>query len=189
MRWMNPVALIGLVTLALPMLIHLFSRRPTRVMPFPSLRFFAPSRILPTRRTRIADIALLLVRLAVLATAVAALAAPLLNRTRLNVTGSTAANAAVVLIDDTSAVTRDSTVARAHADRILQLTTPSRASVVLRTDAPYSALPGAVAWLATQPQPHRVIVMSDFRRAAMDSLDIAAIPANVSVQLERGYAA
>ena len=67
MRWQNPWAWIGLLTVALPVLVHLFSRRPARVEPFPSLRFLDVSRLLPTRRTRLTDRVLLLVRMAMVA--------------------------------------------------------------------------------------------------------------------------
>lgn len=186
MRWQNAAAWFGMVALVLPVLIHLFSRRPARVEPFPSLRFITASRILPTRRTRITDIALLMVRLAILALAVAALAAPLVTWDTRNsgLVASSTPNA-VVFVDDTLAGVRDSTVARQFAERTAQRMNAYPASTTIQTGAPAAVLPGAVAWLARQPQPHRIVVVSDFRRDALDSLDLAALPAHTSVQLER----
>ncbi|HYW49375.1 MAG TPA: BatA domain-containing protein, partial [Gemmatimonadaceae bacterium] len=76
MIWRNPWAWTGLLLLALPVLIHLLSRAPADVRPFPSLRFVDPSRLSPRRRTRPRDVLLLLVRLGILVAAVAALAGP-----------------------------------------------------------------------------------------------------------------
>jgi len=56
--------------------VHLFSRRPARTEAFPSLRFLAASPLAPTRRTRLSDWPLLLLRLFTLTLAVAALAQP-----------------------------------------------------------------------------------------------------------------
>jgi hypothetical protein len=85
MTWGNPWAWAGLVTVALPILIHLLGRGHARVHRFPTLRFLEASRLLPTRRTRVHDWWLLVTRVGILAVAVAALAQPALrtaNRTR-----------------------------------------------------------------------------------------------------------
>ena len=77
MIWLNPWAWLGLLGVALPVLIHLLGRGHARVHRFPTLRFLGASRLLPTRRTRIHDLPLLLVRIGAVALAVAALAQPL----------------------------------------------------------------------------------------------------------------
>ena len=76
MQWLNPWAWTGLVLLAVPIVVHLFSRKPPRIFDFPSLRFIEPSALRPTRRSSLHDIPLLLVRLAILGAAVMALAQP-----------------------------------------------------------------------------------------------------------------
>lgn len=80
MSWGTPWAWAGLAGLALPILIHLLHRAPARRQPFPSLRFVDASRLPPRRRTRLHDVPLLLVRLAILTFAVLALAGPMISR-------------------------------------------------------------------------------------------------------------
>lgn len=176
MRWQNPWAWLGLLTLALPILIHLFSRRRARVEPFPSLRFLDVSRLLPTRRTQISDLPLLLIRLAVLAAAVAALAQPLLRAEQR--TGAVDELLARVVILDTSALTDDA-MAADNAARAPD------ATMVLSTNRPAMALPGAVEWLRTQPGRGEILVVSHFPSGSLDSIDIAAIPADFGVSLRR----
>src|SRR5262245_39222827 len=98
MIWRNPWAWLGLTTLALPVLIHLLGRGHARVQPFPSLRFLERSKLLPTRRTRLHDVALLAVRVGILAAAVAALAQPFLRTGNRGAT-STTVLARAILID------------------------------------------------------------------------------------------
>src|SRR5439155_23533783 len=64
--------------MAAPILIHLLVQRRAERFPFPTLRFLQPTRLAAIRRHLLEDIPLLLVRAAILAAAVAALAGPLL---------------------------------------------------------------------------------------------------------------
>src|SRR5471030_293944 len=84
MTFGSPWALLGLATLVVPVVIHLLGRHRARVQKFPSLRFLTPSRLMPTRRTRLNDVLILIVRLGIVAAAVIALAHPIFesaNRT------------------------------------------------------------------------------------------------------------
>ncbi len=176
MRWQNPWAWLGLLTLALPILIHLFSRRRARVEPFPSLRFLDVSRLLPTRRTQISDLPLLLIRLAVLAAAVAALAQPLLRAEQR--TGAVDESLARVVVLDTTAPLDDAMAGDSDARA-------PDATLVLSTNQPAMALPGAVEWLRTQPGRGEILVVSRFAHGTLDSIDIAGIPADFGVSLRR----
>src|SRR6187402_1450707 len=100
MIWQNPWALLGLLTLALPVFIHLLSRKRAVLQKFPSLRFLNTTRLLPTRSPHLSDIPLLIVRLVILLVATLALTQPLwLSASRKQVFNSTVAR---VLIVDTS---------------------------------------------------------------------------------------
>src|SRR5690606_1647172 len=103
MSWQNPAAFLGLLALVVPVLVHLLTRRRTRVLAFPTLRFIAPSRLLPVRALRPSDLALLALRCAIVILAVAALAAP-----RFGSGERSAANDALVrvIVVDTSASMR-----------------------------------------------------------------------------------
>ena len=78
MFWLHPLAWWGLAALAVPVLIHLLVRQQSRRLAFPSLRFLRATRLAAIRRHTISDWPLLAVRLLILATAVAALASPVL---------------------------------------------------------------------------------------------------------------
>ena len=175
MIWQNPWAWLGLAAVALPVIIHLFGRGHARVHRFPSLRFIAASRLLPTRRTRLNDLALLLVRASMLAIAAAALARPLILTSR----RSAAANAMlarVVIVDST---TRD---ARSKADSVLRDAT---ANTSIATADVSAALPGAIAWLATQPMRGEIAIVSRFPVDLLDSADVASIPGQIGLRFVR----
>ena len=72
MTWGNAGALAGLLAVVLPVLIHLLGRDPAARKPFPSLRFIEPSRLLPSRRSRLHDLIVLAIRCALLIAAVVA---------------------------------------------------------------------------------------------------------------------
>jgi len=188
MIWQNPWAWLGLSALALPLLIHLLGRGHARKARFPSLRFLPASQLLPTRRTRIHDPLLLLVRLAILAFAAAALAQPLwvtAVRDR-----SRAAALARVLIVDTSASTRRATstgrpaldVARTEAKLLADSAKPA---LIVETAAPRRAVAGAAAWLEHQPVRGEIVVLSDFQLGTLGAEDVAATPRNVGIRLVR----
>lgn len=166
MRWLNPFALLGLGVLVLPLLIHLISRRQASVVRFPSLRFLEATRIVPARQRQLHDVPLLLLRLALLACAVVALAHPRAENQTERADSSTRVARAIIVdaaVGGTSTV-RDS------------LTAASAASIVLETSDIGAALASASAWLATQPLRGDVVVLSDFRDGAVDSVDLAAVP-------------
>ena len=62
MIWQHPLAWIGLISLAVPLLVHLVGRRRPKLLRFPTLKFFELSRIVPARRHRLSDVPLMLVR-------------------------------------------------------------------------------------------------------------------------------
>src|SRR5688572_8642778 len=103
MIWQNGWAFAGLAALAIPILIHLLSRRNARVERFPTLRFLPVSRSAPVRRTRITDPLLMVVRALIVAAAVAALAQPLWPTA--DRTASAARRVIRAIVIDTSAST------------------------------------------------------------------------------------
>ena len=100
-HWLNPAALAGLALLALPILIHLLRTRQAERIPFPSLRFVLPSETAAVRLRLPADWLLLLVRLAIVAAAVTAVAGPVIvTPSRVRAWNARTARAVIV---DTSA--------------------------------------------------------------------------------------
>jgi aerotolerance regulator-like protein len=187
MTWQNPWAWLGLLTVALPVLIHLLARRSARVQPFPTLRFLETSRLLPTRRTRLQDVLLLSLRVTILAAAVSALAQPLFPARR-QARDSSRALARVVVVDTSlSMVRRTRTGERAleAARREARTLEGADLNVLLETGSPARALAGAVAWLGNQPARREVVIVSDFQLGTIESADLANLPNDVGVRLQR----
>jgi hypothetical protein len=184
MIWQNPWAWLGLATVALPVIIHLLGRGHARVHRFPTLRFIDASRLLPTRRTRLSDLLIFAVRVSVLIAAAAALSQPVL------VTGrrSTAANAALaraIIVDTSGNVTPAGRASLDSIQRENPLTRGASVATVIVTGEPSAAIPGAGEWLEQQPIRGEIAIISRFRRGALDSADIATIPARLGVRLVR----
>lgn len=188
MQWLNPWAWTGLVLLAVPIVVHLFSRKPPRVFDFPSLRFIEPSALRPTRRSSLHDIPLLLVRLAILGAAVMALAQPFRHVSdRSDGTSAPGARGATGVPASTAIVVeRTMSATSAESVRIvgdtLQLTTDGSNGTTGTTLR--SAIARAVAWLRTRPAPRTLIVRSTFARSALDSDDVTMLPSDLQVVLE-----
>jgi hypothetical protein len=180
----SPLALLGLLAVAVPIIIHLLGRYQSRVEKFPSLQFIGYSRQTPTSRLRINDWKLLLVRMAIVVVAALALTQPGCSPS----TRDTSQVVTRVVIVDTSAsmfrLTPSgpvaSVVARQVADRESMGTAETHR---IETESPSSALPGAIAWLAMHPGMRELVIVSDFQRGTLDSTDLASIPESMGLTL------
>jgi len=186
--WLNAWALIGLAGIALPVLIHLLARGHARTHRFPSLRFIDASQLLPTRRTRVQDPLLLALRCAIVGLAALALAQPVLLTARRKQAAERGVARAIVV--DTSAgmrrITPSGSTAVDSARRAARaLANEAEASILIETNSPAQALPPAAAWLSRHYQRSELVVISDFPRGQLDSNDVRALPADVTVALRR----
>lgn len=66
MNWLNPIALWGLTALAIPVIIHLWSKNKTKEIAFGSIRFLKESSTLQSKRIEFSEFPLLLLRLLIL---------------------------------------------------------------------------------------------------------------------------
>ncbi len=188
MIWQNPLAWAGLAFVAVPILIHLLGQGRARRQPFPTLRFFGTPRPLPTRRTRIHDLLLLLIRIAIVAAAVIALAQPLLFTDAMRSTSDRALARAIII--DTSASMLRQTPGNQRAIQTAQQVAArffdsTSARAALLTGSPAGAIAGGVTWLARQPARGEIVVISDFQTGTIDRDDLAGVPANVGIRLVR----
>jgi len=95
MNFLNPAALFGLFAAAIPVVIHLLSRRRVKVVAFPSIEFLERMKTSRMKRLRLKQMLLLLLRTLIIAMVVVAFARPTVNGTfRRN-----ARTSAVVIID------------------------------------------------------------------------------------------
>lgn len=182
MSWLNPIAFVGLLALAVPILVHLFGRRVARRQRFPSLRLLRDAKPTPATRSRPSDVLLLVLRCLVIAAAVAALAQP---------TWSEAGRGALrVIVVDTSAsmqrLTSQGTtalqLARAIAERMID---SSSEALLVETDRPGNAIAGAVSWLSRRGGKRDVVLVSDFQVGAIADGDLAVLAEGMGTRMVR----
>jgi hypothetical protein len=188
MTWLNGSAWLGLVSLVVPLLIHLLAQRKARVQKFPTLRFLQNIPLVQARRTRLADLLLLIVRTALLLLAVAALAQPLLlTDNRVAQMGATVAR--VIIVDSSASMKRVNSsggaaidAARTEAER---LAAEATTGVVVQTIAPAAAMEGASQWLQLQRGQREIVVISDFQRGSLAAADLSAVPQEIGFRTIR----
>ncbi len=178
MIWLNPIAFVALASAAAPILIHILVQRRAPRMPFPTLRFVAPTRLAAIRRHLVEDAPLLLVRIALLSAAVAALAGPLIV---------TAGRRAAWSAPTARAIVIDAAVDRAAAGEAAQQASAS----VFRAERFEAASLGdglrrASAWLESVPPARRgLVVVSPLALGSLTAADVAGVPAAIGIRFER----
>jgi hypothetical protein len=187
MTWLNPLALVGLLALAVPILVHLFGRRIAKRQRFPSLRLLQLVSTTPTTRSQPSDILLLVLRCAVVAAAALALAQP--RWTTPGRSRQSMAPARVVVIDTSPSMKRltsDGRTALEQAREIGQaLIDSAREGMVMQTIRPGANVAGAASWLETLSGMREVVIISDFQRGAVSDGDLAAVRAGVGIALRK----
>lgn len=186
MTWLAPLALLGVVALGVPILIHLFGRRVARRLKFPSLRLMGEAMPTPATRSVPSDLLLLVVRCAIVLAAVLALAQPLFPTVRRDREAQRPVR--VILVDTSTSMRRATSDGSAMAAaRTLgrALLDSSRNGMIVESDHPGASLAGAASWLESQAGRREVVVISDFQAGALHDGQVAAVPADIGVRLER----
>jgi len=203
--WLNPATLVALVALAAPILIHILVRRRAERFPFPTLRFLQPTRLAAIRRHVLEDVVLLAVRAAALAAAAAAVAGPLLVTPARRQAWERRIVRATVIDDalrkgaqplpprrEASAFAEDSADRRRPGEEGQSgaLGAAASAPAALHQEFPASPLfdgiRRAIAWLETAPAARReLVVMSSFPLGSITAADVAGVPADIGLRLER----
>ena len=136
--FLTPLFAIGLAAVAIPILVHLVHKERKETTPFPSLMFLRRTPYQHSRRQRIRDWLLFLLRAAAFALAVLAFSRPVLDRAAAasdaSVTGS---RELVILLDRSFSMRLGDRWARAQAtarEALDALGTGDRATVVLFDD-------------------------------------------------------
>jgi len=104
MAFLTPFFLLGLATIAIPVLVHLIQREKKHVVEFPSLMFVRRIPYQSVRRRRIRHWALLLMRAAAIALIVAAFARPFLRQGAAAAAASGGAREIVILLDQSASM-------------------------------------------------------------------------------------
>lgn len=172
MVWLYPAALAALVAVAGPVVVHLLRRQRARTLIVPTIRFVPGAEQSVVRIRRPADAWLLLLRMAIIASAALAVARPLLlTGTRMDAWDQRLARVVVVHGDGIGA--------EAVAAELDPVAFPHR----IDTTDLASGLRRAAGWLETSPPARREIVaLSEFRRGALAEADVNRVPAAIGVR-------
>lgn len=169
--WITPAALLALVLVALPIIVHLLARHQARVLAYPSLRFLHETQLAALRRRSIQDAVLLLCRIAILAVAALALAGPVLQTPSRTASYAKRSSRAIVTIDSS-----DQSAMAAAAEGAMASATFTRTIVA-------DALADAARWLDRQPPSAReIVVVGDLRRGAIDESDLSLVPSQIGLR-------
>ncbi len=187
MRFGNPAAWLGLGLLVLPILVHMLVRDRAPLRRLPTLRFLEGEPPVAVRRARPDEPLLLLLRLAILALAVVALARPYLPGSE--PVEPPAVPYRVVLLDESRTLSRPAADgSEAASERARALAEEAAEGVPNGVLVPFgpgrslaTALEGAVGWLESRPGPGEVVIVSDFRLGLLDEVRMAEVPEHVGL--------
>jgi len=184
MTWVAPWAFAGMVAVAAPILVHWLARQQSVRVRFPTLQFLTHTPPVSVRRHHIQEWPLLLVRIAIVALAVAALAQPVWVRP-----AAPAARPARAIVLDTSvslqrtrADGRVGAAAAQEAADALAAEAGPRARILPAADLP-AGIRRASAWLAQQPEPRELVVVSDLQVGALLAADLEVLPPGAGVRM------
>ena len=187
MTWLNPIALLGLLAVAVPVLVHLFGRRVAKRQRFPSLRLLQLAATTPVTRSQPSDILLLLIRCAIVVAGALALAQPRWSSPARQRLAKTPAR--VVIVDTSASMSRLTsdgrtalTVARALGRALVD---SARVGMVIETAHPGLNVAAAGSWLSQQSGRRELVVVSDMQLGALGAGDFARVPDGVGVTLRK----
>src|SRR5690349_13989563 len=124
MTFLNPLFLFGLAAAAIPVVIHLLTRKRPRRVPFASVEFLREVNVAQLRRFRLRELLLLALRVLALALFALSLARPAV-RGALGGRGGNAASSVVLLVD------RSASMGATEARTTLSARAQARARAVL----------------------------------------------------------
>jgi len=106
--FLHPSILIGLAAVSVPILIHLFTRHKSKTIYFSTLRFLKELQKQQIRRLKIRQILLLILRALIILLLILAFARPTFKQTQASPTDSGAHLTAVIILDNTLSMGRES---------------------------------------------------------------------------------
>lgn len=168
MSLLAPLYIAGLVAVSLPIVFHLIRRTPRGQVPFSSLMFLTPSPPRITRRSRLNNILLLLLRGAVLSLLAFAFARPLLRSAEsLEIGGGSSRRVAIVL-DRSASMRRGDLWQQAVARCRQQLAglAPTDQAVLIAFDDRVTTLLDWRSWQQTPPEQRLALAEAKLRDLA-----------------------
>jgi uncharacterized membrane protein len=104
LTFLNPVLLVGVLSAAIPLLLHLSRSRRTKKMRFSTTRFFTEQFLRSYRMSRLKELLLLACRMALCALLAMALAQPLLQTRADSFLGGHGAHSVVLVLDNSASM-------------------------------------------------------------------------------------
>jgi Aerotolerance regulator N-terminal len=183
MIWHAPAALLGLLLVSGPILVHLLLRRHAARVLFPAMRFVPVMQGAAVRLRRPSDMALLCVRAGAVAAAALAVAQPLLvTPARQRQWASRVARA--VIVDTSPSVPAAAAASVADAEARGAFVSERFASADVG-----DAIARGAAWLqSTAAGTREIAIVSDFQRGTITAGDLARVPPHVGVRFARAGA-
>jgi hypothetical protein len=168
MSFLTPLYALGLLAIAAPIVFHLIRRTPRGDIPFSSIMFLSPTPPRLTRRSRLDDWLLLLLRAAALALLAAAFARPFLRQPALADAGEAEGRRIALLIDKSASMRRADLWprARALAQEVVASSVPADRLALIAFDAASRPVLGFEESASLDPAQLRATVRS--RLAALE---------------------
>jgi len=193
LTWGNPLAWLGAVAIAIPILVHLLATFRARRLPFPTLRFLPEAMPAAVRARRLEDWPLLVLRCLIVAVTVAALAQPWLALEGRDPAAGRAA-ALAVIIDSSDSMARRTAggepaleAARQAAADLVEGAPPSTAIESIESPDLAAGVAAAQAWLDAARRDEggaaEIVVISDFQRGSIAAEDLSAVPEATGIRL------
>jgi hypothetical protein len=175
MVWVNPAALIALFALVGPLVVHLLRRQRARIVIVPTIRFIPGVNQSVVRVRTPSDGWLLVLRMAIIACAVAALAQPLLlTDARAAAWDARVARVVVVDVSESAAVSSEGVAAELGSAAFSHRIDATELAGALRR--------AAVRLEASPPARREIVVLSDFQHGVLDAADVERIPPAIGLR-------
>jgi hypothetical protein len=168
MSFLTPLYILGALAIAAPVVFHLIRRTPRGEVPFSSLMFLAPTPPRLTRRSRLDDLLLLLLRGAAIGLLALAFARPFLREPALKAPQEAERRRVAVLIDTSASMRRADLWAKAKslAQRAIDESRPGDQLAILAFDGSTRTLMGFAESASLTPDRRKAVARAVIGRLA-----------------------
>jgi hypothetical protein len=142
MTFLNPFALIGLITAAIPLILHLLNLRKLRTIEFSTLTFLKELQQTKIRRLKLKQLLLLIIRTLMIIFIVLTFSRPALRGTILGGIGSHAYSTVIIILDDSFSMSAQDEngelfkQAKSSAEKILELIKDGDEAYIVKLSKP-----------------------------------------------------
>ena len=177
--WINSAALAGLAVVAGPVLVHLLRRRRAPRVTFPTIQFLASTRAAAARFRRPSDLALMCLRVAIVAAAAVAAAQPVLVTAWRRAAWEQRVSRALVVDDTESLAAAGSRVRDAVAAERQGATDVSE---IRATDLGEGLKQAAALLGGRDAGRSEIVLISDFQLGSLRAADVNTVPAEIGLR-------